>query len=476
MAGRILTLQRQVRELGRLRAGLTETRINKDGKEVTFPTSSKTWILTSANRDYLDAAAQLWGGQVDEWQPQGGGPKAWRVITQAPLIDAILPPGDPLSQYQEMWSRGGCQRRCDGEQELITSKPCLCRAQFGDDFHEQRQGAVCDIHTRLNVFLPDLPDIGVWRVETKGFWPANHMAGYIDMIKGHVGPQVLVPVRLRIEPRTKVKAGKTSQYIEIVVELRSQASFGEILATPQLLAIGGPADDRVIEGAPSRQAIGAAPAAAPAVGSAATPGTPVQWRQRFTQATTLDELRSMWTRAGNDGALDDETRAAYKAAGDKLLRDAAPAEDEPEMVPPVEELPVTETVDAIDWPARFAMATSTEELRTMWTACGRAGSLAANKPAWFEANAKLRAATAAVEAGQAPDADGGQVEVLTAEAEPDKDLTWTLILTEANKLGWNTPFASKAFREQMGRDVTDADGWTMSQFLEHLRRSTAVAA
>lgn len=314
MPGRILTLQRQVRELGRLRAGLTVPSGKPGGRD--RPTSSRSWILTSSNREYLDAAAQLWGGQVEEWQPQGNGPKAWRVITDTPAIDAILPPGDPLSQHLEMWSRGGCQRRCDGEQELLSGSPCLCRAQFGDDFHEQEKGTVCDIHTRLNVFLPDLPDIGVWRAESKGFWAANHIAGYIDMIKGTVGPQVLVPVRLRIEPRTKVKDGKTSQFIEVVVELRGATSFGQILA--------GDMPTVAIAGTPDRAAIAAAPAEESQAAVAAGPAR--DWQADMAAATTLDALRDLWKEAGPAGALDQPTKDAFWARKAELDAAATPSE------------------------------------------------------------------------------------------------------------------------------------------------------
>jgi hypothetical protein len=459
MPGRILTLQRQVRELGRLRAGLTETGTTKEGKEYTRPASSRTWILTSANRDYLDAAAQLWGGDVLEWTPVGNGPKAWRLITATPLIDAILPPGDPLSQHQEMWSRGGCQRRCDGEQEMLSGKACLCRAQFGEDFHEQKVGTVCDIHTRLNVFLPDLPDIGVWRVETKGFWPANHIAGYVDMIKGQVGPQVMVPIRLRIEPRTQVKAGKTSQYIEIVVELRSSATFAQILEAPQVLAIGGPADTRAIEGT-SRPAIAAAPngnvsGAAPAVQESR--GTPAQWRQWFAQAKTLDELRSMWTLAGNDGALDAETRAAYEAAGNRLLAPAQPAEDT-----------TTGAADGTtDWAAQIAAAATVAELRGIWEQLAAAKvSDTALKAAWWAKKAELGGTQAAA---------GPAAEAVTAEVEPDRDEAWTKVLTLAGKQGWNTAKTSQLMRETVGKDPSDADGWAFQQFAQAIQSGQVAA-
>lgn len=231
MAGRIITLQRQARELGRLRAGLTGTTSN--GK--TVPKRSRTWILTTHQRAYLDEAAEIWGGTVEEWQPQGGGAQAWRLITDAEAIDAILPPGDPLSQSYEMWSKGGCQRRCDGETEQLSGKPCLCREQFGDEFHLQSPYDSCRPHTRLNVVLPDVPDLGVWRMETKGFYAANEITASVDMIRAVTGGATMIPVRLRIEPRKRVAQGKTKQYPVIVVEIRG-ATAGQILsgATPAI--------------------------------------------------------------------------------------------------------------------------------------------------------------------------------------------------------------------------------------------------
>lgn len=151
---RIITLQRQARELGRLRTGYT------DGKR---PKRSETWVISSHSQDYIEAAASECGGNPEKWQPQGNGAAQWRVITTSSAIDAILPPGDPLSQAYEMWNKGGCARRCDGITESLTDSPCVCRSDFGEDFHEQPTGTVCNMTTRLNVMLPAMPDFGVWR-------------------------------------------------------------------------------------------------------------------------------------------------------------------------------------------------------------------------------------------------------------------------------------------------------------------------
>ncbi|MFB7278101.1 hypothetical protein ACFCZV_13415 [Streptomyces hydrogenans] len=218
MGGRIITMQRQARELGRLRTGWSVPG-NKPGDRPR-PVKSKTWVLSSHAEHYVEAAADAWGGEVERWQPQGNGAPQFRVVTKAEQIDALLPPGDPLSQYNEMWSKGGCQRRCNGETEQITRQACICLRQFGEEWYLQKKGTVCAATTRLNVMLPDMPDLGVWRAETHSFYAANEMAGTVDMVLSGTNGQGLVPVSLRIEPRTRVAGGQTKHFPVVVVEVR----------------------------------------------------------------------------------------------------------------------------------------------------------------------------------------------------------------------------------------------------------------
>lgn len=223
MGSRILTLQRQARELGRLRTGWSIP--NDDPKKRPRPVKSKTWVVSSHAEHYVEAAAAAWGGDVERWQPQGAGAPQFRVITKAEQIDALLPPGDPLSQNNEMWNKGGCMRRCDGQTEQLSRKPCLCLAEHGEDWHLLRQDAytkdkVCAATSRLSVVLPDMPDVGVWRAETHSFYAANEMAGTVDMVLSGTGGKGLVPVTLRIEPRSRVAGGLTKHFPVVVVEVR----------------------------------------------------------------------------------------------------------------------------------------------------------------------------------------------------------------------------------------------------------------
>lgn len=291
---RILNRQRQLAEQGRIRLGITTT--TSSGK--TRPVASKTFVLTSHSREHIEAAASLWGGTVEQWQPQGNGAQQWRVITKASEIDAILPPGDPLTQAYETWSRGGCQRRCDGVTEQFSGSPCLCRAQYGDDWHEQPQGRVCDSKSRLKVLLPDMPGLGSWRLETGSFYATDEIAGMVDFIRGAVGDTVMVPVRLRIEPRTRVAGGETKQFVVPVLDLRG--------VTAREIVSGSYTSIRQIEGGSA--------SAAPALEAGPRP----DYIAEIEDSQSAEVLRDIWRRAEKAGHLDDALKAAITKHADNF--------------------------------------------------------------------------------------------------------------------------------------------------------------
>ncbi|MER7500491.1 hypothetical protein AB0L05_27915 [Nonomuraea pusilla] len=297
MGARIITLQRQARELGRLRTGYSVP--NDDPSKRNRAVRSQTWIISSHAEHYVEAAAEIWGGQVEKWQPQGNGAPQWRVITQAASLDAILPPGDPLSQSYELWSAGGAQRRCDGMTESLSDSPCLCRAQWGDAFHETApRDRACKMTTRLNVILPEMPDIGAWRVETHSYHAANEIAAAVDVLKGSIGMDALIPVRLRIEQRTRVAQGKTKQFPVVAVELRG-GTAGQVLA-----------------GAVQAPAVGSA--ARPAVEAART-----DYVELIKAAASRDQVVKIWEQAKQDPHADGKQVEAAAKARVAALKTAA---------------------------------------------------------------------------------------------------------------------------------------------------------
>lgn len=282
MPGRLITMQRQLRELGRLRTGYT------DGHR---PVRSDTWIVSSHAEHYVQAAADAWGGEVEKWQPQGGGAAQWRVRTSAVALDALLPPGDPLSQSLEQWGGGGALRRCDGVTEMLSDSPCLCRARFGDAFHEQAKGTVCATTTRLNVFLPEMPDVGVFRAETHSHYAAQEIAGAVDLIKSATGPDMVIPIRLRIEQRQRKADGQTKRYPVIVVELRG-ITTGQVLQGSVMGQALPAAERQQIASVPAPRAIEAS-APAPIV-QEPPPFDVESVRAALLTVNTLEDLRMLW--------------------------------------------------------------------------------------------------------------------------------------------------------------------------------------
>lgn len=275
MGSRLRNIQARAAEHGRLRTGYT------DGKR---PVRSATWVVTSHSEEHVRTAAKLWGGEAEQWSPLNSTISQWRVITKAASIEALITPGDPLNQYNEMWSAGGCQRRCDGETELLTRQPCLCARQFGEDWHTQPKGRVCSATSRFNVMLPDISGMGMWRAETHSFYAAQEWGGMVDMILAGTDGKGFVPVTLRIEPRQVVRDGKTKKFPVVVVELRGvtprQALAGPMNAATALDPGGASQAVAAIEGPKGRD-----------------------WIAEAQGALTSDDVRDLWMDARQAGVV-----------------------------------------------------------------------------------------------------------------------------------------------------------------------------
>ena len=119
----------------------------------------------------------------------------------------------------------------------------------------------------------------------------------VDFIRSAVGDQTLIPVRLRIEARTRVAGGETKQFVVPVVELRG-VTTGELLA-------GSGQKLMQVSAAPERAAIAAAPAAP-------------DYLSELEKVTSVDDCTLIWRTAGEAGHLTDELKAAITAKATEL--------------------------------------------------------------------------------------------------------------------------------------------------------------
>src|SRR3990167_8671453 len=201
----IVTLQRQMREIGRIRTGET---VVTNGKR--RPAKLATFRLTSRSEDVIRAAAAVYGGVARPWGDQ------WEVITDTDRLDIVLRPGQPIDQWDELWAGGGCVRRGNGEGDILADAPCGSAPSVIDgpngskrtipacpqDASERRDvaaaGMACKPTTRLSVILPSIPDLGAWRLESHGYYAAVELAGTVDVL---AEAERLLPAGLRLDQR-----------------------------------------------------------------------------------------------------------------------------------------------------------------------------------------------------------------------------------------------------------------------------------
>lgn len=220
----IVDLQRRVTEAGRIRTGLQETFQRGDGSTGSRPAKLETFRFTSADKRRIEQIAELYGGKVEAWQAPAG--PQWQVVSTRNEIDVIVPPSDlGFSQHYELWSAGGCQRRCDGVTESITEGACICNP-------EDRE---CDIHTRLSVMLRDVPGLGLWRLDTQGWYAAQELIGAVEVLQVAAGRGALLPARLRLDQRQVKRPDKNGK----VVTRRFAVPVIDIEITPAQLLAGG---------------------------------------------------------------------------------------------------------------------------------------------------------------------------------------------------------------------------------------------
>jgi hypothetical protein len=156
-----------------------------------------------------------------------------------------------------------------------------------------------------------MPDVGVWRMETKSHYAAMEIAGAVDLIKSAVGPDAVIPIRLRIEQRQRKAGGETKRFPIVVMELRG-ITTGQVLAGS---VMGGalPTQRREEITAPSRPAIESAPVVA------IEPAEVERAMKAILAGGTLADLRAVWTDANAAGLRD-----LWIEIGEKLKQNEAP--------------------------------------------------------------------------------------------------------------------------------------------------------
>lgn len=203
----INNLQLQAHEVGRIRLGDKGTK----GQ----PRKLDCFRLTSQNQSLLCSAATLYGGEVRPWEGHPGHFEVYLTTNELPFMASPV----ELSQWYEKWTGGGCERRCDGKREWIKDTACMCDPEARE----------CKITTRFSVMLHELPGLGVWRLETSGYYAATELPAEAQWLIESARRGRPVRATLSIEHRQVKKQGEPTKNF-IVPVIHTPLSIDQIMS------------------------------------------------------------------------------------------------------------------------------------------------------------------------------------------------------------------------------------------------------
>jgi hypothetical protein len=242
----IVTNRPRLRENIHIRLGQQVPAKKKSGEDTTRPKALDTFRITSPHRALVDLAAQLYGGEV---KPFVGGKSAdrWEVVTERSELPCAIPPIDGFSQWLELWSGGGCTRRCNGVRELLGDVPCLCPDDLEERAALAQKGEACKSTTRLTVVLYELGELTGARIETHSNYAASELLFLESLYAAARERRTLVPAEVRIGERP----AKDGKGMVKVPEVAVSTAVGL-----QTMGLAG-ASQRQLEAATEQAAIGA---------------------------------------------------------------------------------------------------------------------------------------------------------------------------------------------------------------------------
>lgn len=318
----IIDLQRRMRQLGEIRIGHVVSGVSKKGNAYTSPAKLKAFRFTSASKEILVQVATLYGGEVQPWTPANGGPAEFEVYSEATRLPVLIPPRDAVSQWYEHYQGSRCVRRCDGQTEQKSDKPCMCNPE----------DRMCKMTTRVNVMLRDVAALGQWLLISKGYYAAVELppaAELLAQVGGYVQGWLGMEEKLVVRDEGPTRFMVPTLDVEITP---TQLMAGNISGAPAVAA--GPERVAITGGRPDYAALAAKATTAEEVGAL--------WKQAVHAKDMDDDLKAMLTARGTELRAADHTVAEAGEPG----REGQPGRDLP--APVVDDPVDAEIVDDAD--------------------------------------------------------------------------------------------------------------------------------
>lgn len=226
----IVERQRRLIEVGIIRVG------ERKG-ERTPGRPRTTFRITSRHKDVLEVIAEVYGGKVVPWEKG-----LFEVCIESASIKALfsireLPDGDleSLSRNFEEWKGNTCTKRCDGQTCTVWKE--IGKGTDGKPKHERAavpcecdpDARKCKLVSRVSVILPEIPALGLWRLNTGSTHFESEVVALVETIR-QLGLPSPVPVTLTISTRESRTGPGDSTCKYPVVEIKLDPSPVSIAA------------------------------------------------------------------------------------------------------------------------------------------------------------------------------------------------------------------------------------------------------
>lgn len=190
--------------IGSIRYGYSEPGSN-GGKS---PRKSKTFILSSHNPKVLEAAAAIYGGEVEEWvmPDKKTPPEKYRLFTSVAELDVIPTTADESHAY-EYYNDGQRVKVCDGTTCMLkrpdgsrVEVPCSCPKDAAEwkAAQKDKRTQTCVNKLRATMWLHKVRGLGAWILRTTGFYTSEDLPQSFAMARRLARGNVLVGMTLRL--------------------------------------------------------------------------------------------------------------------------------------------------------------------------------------------------------------------------------------------------------------------------------------
>lgn len=233
----IVDIQARFRELGRIRLGAQQdTGKTRNGKPVRRPVKLPRFRLTSPWPHLIEQASEVFGGDAGPCDIDGT--QQWEVIVEVDALPVVIPPGEVFDQWYELWTGGGCARRCDGARQVLVDRPCQCPDDPIERQEAAAKGKACKPTTRLRLMLPDVADVGIWRLESHGFHAAAELGGAAGLVEAATRQGAMIPADLRLSEREGARRPGQPRKKFFVPSISFRGTLGPVLDALGILEAG----------------------------------------------------------------------------------------------------------------------------------------------------------------------------------------------------------------------------------------------